>query len=68
MRFYLASVLLLAAALLVSAAWLAPVQAGAPAQAVKLPETRFASSVSGHGFNAPPGFADAVPARNTAHP
>jgi len=67
-RFYLASVLLLAAALLVSAAWLAPVQAGAPAQAVKLPETRFASSVSGHGFNAPPGFADAVPARNTAHP
>jgi len=67
-RVYLALLMLVATAVLVSVAWLAPVKADASGQAVKLPETHFASTQSGHGFSAPPGFADAVPARNLAHP
>jgi len=67
-RFYLAFVVSMAAAVLVIAAWLVPEAAEAQQQTVNLPATQFATGHSGHGFDAPPGFASAAPARNLAYP
>jgi len=66
-RFYLACVVFIAAAVLVVAAWFVPEPLQAQ-QAVNLPSTQFAIEPSAHGFAAPPGFANATPARNQAHP